>query len=388
MRRVSIISPKVFIRGSVILLSTIFLLSPNFATAQDFTVMTRNLYIGAEIQSLAAAPDIPTFITGVQNALDQMAANDFTERAVALAAEIAEKNPHLVGLQEVYSLMSNVPDLNESPPFLNYLTELLDELSAQGACYYEAATVTNLDLSGPSSIPTPLYGLVSVTDRDVILARCGVETEVVDLAWFPLCHESTDGCNYDTVAETTTPVGPIAFKRGYVAVDVIGSFPVRFFNTHLEVRLPDPDQPLSALIQSAQATELITLIGILDIIDPPPPTMLRPNIVAGDINSSPEDETVVIGPFTIVPPYTQFLLAGYADTWKLRPGEPIGFTCCYDEDLTIPADLYERIDMIFSSELPSGVRANVVGNNEADQTPSGLWPSDHTGVAVRMEFAP
>ncbi len=57
MRRVSIISPKVFIRGSVILLSTLFLLLPNFATAQDFTAMTRKLYIGAESQSLAAAPD-------------------------------------------------------------------------------------------------------------------------------------------------------------------------------------------------------------------------------------------------------------------------------------------------------------------------------------------
>jgi hypothetical protein len=72
----------------------------------------------------------------------------------------------------------------------------------------------------------------------------------------------------------------------------------------------------------------------------------------------------------------------------LRPGKPKGFTCCYDEDLTIPADLYERIDMIFSSVEPIRVKANVVGNDEEDQTFSGLWPSDHAEVVDRMKFAP
>ena len=57
-----------------------------------------------------------------------------------------------------------------------------------------------------------------------------------------------------------------------------------------------------------------------------------------------------------------------------------------DEDLSIPADLYERIDVIFSNEVPNRVKANVLGNDEADQTPSGLWPSDHAGVAARIEF--
>ncbi|MGD8762649.1 MAG: hypothetical protein PVG87_10115, partial [Desulfobacteraceae bacterium] len=372
MRRVSVLSPKILIRASVILLAILFLHMPNYAMGQKITVMTINLYLGAEIQSLADAPDLISFLEGVEDALDQVKANDFTGRAEALAALIVEKNPHLIGLQEVYDFTSLVPELNGSPPFLNYLDELREALSAQGACYDDVATVTNLDF-GP--IPVPTYGLVSITDRDVILARCGVETGVVDLTWFPLCQESTDGCNYDTVAEAETPAGTIAFERGYVAVDVIGSFPVRFFNTHLEVKLPDPYQPLSALIQSAQATELITLIGLQNYFDPP----MGPVIVVGDINSSPEDETVVIGPFTIVPPYTQFVLSGYADVWTLRPGKPKGLTCCYDEDLSITADLYERIDVIFSSAEPDRVKANVVGNDEADRTPSGLWPSDHAG---------
>jgi hypothetical protein len=160
-----------------------------------------------------------------------------------------------------------------------------------------------------------------------------------------------------------------------VAIDILnGIFPVRLFNSHLEVRFPDPNDPFSAFIQSDQAFELI---DILDSVDTPP----GPIIVVGDINSSPEHEA--IGP--IVPPYMQLASMNH-DAWTLRPGKPKGYTCCYNEDLSIPADLYERIDVIFSSVLPSRVKANVVGNDEADQTASGLWPSDHAGVAARMKF--
>ena len=60
--------------------------------------MTRNLYLGAEIQSLAASETPEEFLASAKKALDQAAANNFTERAGALLAEIVEKNPHLVGL--------------------------------------------------------------------------------------------------------------------------------------------------------------------------------------------------------------------------------------------------------------------------------------------------
>ena len=44
--------------------------------------------------------------------------------------------------------------------------------------------------------------------------------------------------------------------------------------------------------------------------------------------------------------------------------------------------------MIFVSKSPvNKVKANVVGNDEADKTiPSGLWPSDHAGVTGRIKF--
>ncbi|UCE56812.1 MAG: hypothetical protein JSV31_15630 [Desulfobacterales bacterium] len=295
MRRMGIISPKIFIRGSVILLAILFLHLSNYAMGKETTVVTFNLFLGAEIQSLAKITDPVLFLFGVKDALDQVAANDFRERAEALAAVIVEKDPELIGLQEVYNFKIN--DMNGEPPFRNYQNDLLNALADQGACYTHAAAVTNLDLNfGP--IPVPSYGPnVSITDRDVILRRCDVDTRVVDLSSFLLCQPSANGCNYYTVAEVTTPLGPIAFERGYVAVDVIGSFPVRFFNTHLEVRLPDPDQPFSALIQRAQAMELIAAINAINLIDIPP----GPVIVVGDINSSPEDPDTIQG---FKPPYT------------------------------------------------------------------------------------
>jgi exonuclease III len=125
--------------------------------------------------------------------------------------------------------------------------------------------------------------------------------------------------------------------------------------------------------------ELINAISVAASNDPPP----GPVIVVGDINSSPEDPDDIPD---FQPPYMQFESAGYVDAWTLRPGKPKGFTCCFDEDLSIPADLYERIDVIFSYETPSRVKANVLGNDEADQTASGLWPSDHAGVAARIKF--
>jgi len=371
MRKAGIVSSKGLFRKFVIILLVFLLHLPGLAFAEKLTVMTRNLYLGAEIQSLAGAGSAPEFIAGVQEALLQIAANNFPERAVVLASEIVEKKPHLVGLQEVYNF--TIDGGNTQPPFRDYLNDLMAALADQGASYYVAATVKNLDLA------LPIDGsVIGVMDRDVILAREDVAAEVVDLT--PLCppgRPSVDGCNYGIVAIADTPVGPIAFERGYVAVDTPYG---RFFNTHLEIRDPDPLNPLSPLVQRSQAMELMQVIGALNSSNPPP----GPIIIAGDFNSSPEDGDY----FGFPSPYQQILTAGYTDAWTQRPGKPKGLTCCFDEDLRNPADLYERIDMIFSNAQTSRVKANVVGNDEDDLTPSGLWPSDHAGVVVRMEYAP
>ncbi|MCW9097899.1 MAG: endonuclease/exonuclease/phosphatase family protein [Ignavibacteriaceae bacterium] len=376
MKNTSIISAKVFIRCLVIFLTILFLQIPAWAKAEKISVMSRNLYLGAEIQTIAAAKTLEEFLTGTQKALEKAAANDFTERANALAAEIVEKKPHLIGLQEVYNFTKD--GINGSPPFRDYLQDLLDALESQGVFYELAAEVKNLDIT----VPVPGIGSVGVTDSDVILSREDVNTEVVNLQG---CRNSIDGCNYSVVASSNSPVGPINFERGFVAVNaMIGTFPVRFFNTHLENRNVDPNNPLSPYIQASQALELITFLNLL------PNSQNAPVVVVGDINSSPEHPVIDMGQIKIIPPYKQFEGAGYVDVWTLRNGNPPGFTCCQEENLLNQESiLSERVDVIFASEAPiNKVKANVVGNDETDKTPSGLWPSDHAGVVAQIEFAP
>jgi endonuclease/exonuclease/phosphatase family metal-dependent hydrolase len=152
-------------------------------------------------------------------------------------------------------------------------------------------------------------------------------------------------------------------------------------STHLEIHEPAPGIPQSRFFQAAQAAQLI---ATLDLTTPPGLSL----IVVGDINSSPEHEPVL----GIVPPYMQFVEAGYTDVWTLRPGAVAGFTCCQDVDLLNKrSKLSERIDMIFSLEPPSSVRqARVVGDRASDKTPPPgprLWPSDHAGVVAGLRFA-
>jgi endonuclease/exonuclease/phosphatase family metal-dependent hydrolase len=154
-------------------------------------------------------------------------------------------------------------------------------------------------------------------------------------------------------------------------------------NTHLEIKEPEPANPLSRIFQSIQAAELIEWLDVLQQERP-----FTPLIVVGDMNSSPEDEPVFD---IIIPPYQRVVAAGYADIWTLQPGRVPGFTCCQAEDLTNRrSTLDERIDMIFSSDLPRRVKqARLVGDRTSDRTwppGRGLWPSDHAGVVVTLEF--
>lgn len=356
------------------LIAVVFLLVTTGAFASEpLTVMTRNLYLGADLSPVMSAQTPEDFFAAVQAAAEQIAASNFPERAVALAAEIADKQPHLVGLQEVYNFTFN--GNNGPPPYRDVLADLMNALAAQGASYRVAAVVRNADLQ------IPLTGnSVGVLDRDVILARSDVAIEVVPVA-LSGCRPSLDGCNYQVVASAATPGGVITIERGFVAVDaVVNGRPVRFVNTHLEERYPDPTNPVSPIIQAMQAYELVSILAAF------PNTLNAQVIIAGDINSSPLDSTLYVGPYTIVPPYQQLAYGGYSDTWGLRPGKPVGFTCCQAEDLlNRDSVLGTRIDVIFTDRMPlDKVKVNVTGNDESDRTPSGLWPSDHAGVVARM----
>ena len=95
--------------------------------------------------------------------------------------------------------------------------------------------------------------------------------------------------------------------------------------------------------------------------------------------------------------YQYIVSEGFLDTWTRNTLEdnPEGYTYGHDSDLrNEEANFWERIDQIYVknnsgmsvSPILDPVLAIVVGDEEFNRTPSGLWPSDHGGVVARLKF--
>ena len=331
-----------------------------FKGNRTVTVMTRNLYIGFDLTPVGtavAANNLPQLLLAVKNAADTQHATNFPERAQALAAEIAAKQPDLVGLQEVSLIRSQLPpDFSPTPNAttveFDYLQILLDALAAHGLSYAPVVTVTNRDIELPGLLPTfACCKEYRLTDRDVLLAR-------TDLGTADLKLSNPQAGNFAAFV----PFGSANLRSGWVAVDVkIRGKSFRFISTHLT--------PVSATVQLAQANE---------VLSGPAATEL-PVVLVCDCNS-PAD-----GSLTAT--YGNLIAAGFDDAWNVVfPGDP-GLTCCHDELLLEPvASFSARIDLVLFRGDFEVTGADLVGENPADRTPSGLWPSDHAGVAATLTF--
>src|SRR6266513_2630937 len=64
-------------------------------------VMTRNLYLGANLDAIVKAKSLPEALNAVAAGWAQVQANDFPTRARAIAREIAAAKPDFVGFQEL-----------------------------------------------------------------------------------------------------------------------------------------------------------------------------------------------------------------------------------------------------------------------------------------------
>jgi hypothetical protein len=88
------------------------------------------------------------------------------------------------------------------------------------------------------------------------------------------------------------------------------------------------------------------------------------------------------------PTYVDFIAAGYNDVWnELFPLAP-GLTCCQAPLVSNPvSQLYQRIDLILTLGSIAPRHVALFGADPFSKTPSGLWPSDHAGVAALLKFA-
>lgn len=379
------------------------------AAAAEIDVMTQNQYIGADLAPvLTAATAVPfdpaAFNAAVVDALSKIAAGRPTDRARALAAEIAKRNPDVVGLQEAYKFecmpfpgYPGGPGLGCDDPAIKaaFRDLLQDTQSVLLGEYVVAGKVTNLQVAAIPFFVNNYPALLAVADRDAILVRKGLPASWVNFVPFGACTKPSDqGCNYVTAPPPVTvtlpsPLPPvtIAIERGFLAVDVtVRSRAYRVFNTHLEQRLLAPNLPETRLLQVGQAFELVTTaLATRDAT--------KKLIVVGDINSDPTD-SISSPPYppNTPTPYMLFTLNGFTDTWTMRSGSGDGLTCCQEEDLSNRrTEVYERIDMIFSLTRPSRVlNMRLLGNKMGDKTRppgnGGLWPSDHAALAARLRF--
>src|SRR4030067_1283739 len=88
------------IKGVVILLTALVLQGTNWAAAEELTVMTRNLYLGADLTPAISAQNKEQFLPAMFDIMGTIESNNFPERAAAFAAEIWGRQPHSGGLQE------------------------------------------------------------------------------------------------------------------------------------------------------------------------------------------------------------------------------------------------------------------------------------------------
>src|SRR5687767_10843875 len=74
--------------------------APAQSTSRDLTVMTRNVYLGADLIPLATQPNREAFEQAAAERYQVVLRNDFRTRAKAIAREFRTAKPDLVGLQE------------------------------------------------------------------------------------------------------------------------------------------------------------------------------------------------------------------------------------------------------------------------------------------------
>ncbi|MBS1240593.1 MAG: Endonuclease/exonuclease/phosphatase [Gemmatimonadetes bacterium] len=313
-------------------------------------VMTRNMYVGADVDRVIAAlagasGEDPA--DALAAAINQLYVTDLPTRVGALADDIARHRPAAVALQEVSTI--SIPMITYGADFL---TALQQALVARGLSYHPYSNL-NFDFQNIAGMG------IRLADADVLLIDSRVDVLQATHGTFTcpgLCLPSLPG------------IGDLT--RGWVRVDArVAGKPVTFVGTH-------PESGADPQLAQLRAGQMQELLGTLPAGNPV--------ILMGDLNDVPGSmmHQVLTGP------------GGFHDVWaEVRPGED-GFTCCYDSDL-LGGSLVKRIDYVMvrggfldgTDRLVGGTRIGLVGDAASDRVtgPFGaIWPSDHAGVVVSL----
>jgi endonuclease/exonuclease/phosphatase family metal-dependent hydrolase len=314
-------------------------------------VMTRNLYLGANLDAIVKARSSTEAFSAVEKGWALVQANDFPLRARAIAREIAATRPDFVGFQELTLYRTESPaDFTVTPATkvaLDYARELQEALTARKLHYRFLGIRPETDAELPSGNPPTMD--IRLTVRDGLLVRVDKKIRIRRV-------------RTGTYATTTSLFGGFVIaKRGWVLADAtIAGRTFRVVTTHLE--------SFKDASQVAQGQELAAGPGQTKL----------PTLLLGDLNSRADGSGT--------PTHASLLAAGFRDAWTQAHPNDIGLTCCHGEDLRdLGGPFYSRIDYVLVRNGFRAVAAGIVGEDQTDRI-SGLWPSDHAGVWARLRL--
>jgi endonuclease/exonuclease/phosphatase family metal-dependent hydrolase len=345
------------------------------------SVMTRNVYLGADLTPGVQATSLQGLVTAAGVILAELDKNNFRVRARGLAAEIVSKNPDLVGLQEVALWRTEPCTESPLPPHAtqvryDFLKLLLAQLNRGKNRYrvvisqpeFDFEVWVNADGNETTAAAGCPFGSElngRLTMRDVILARNGrVQTS------------NARGAAFRTLLQVRPGGVATNVTRGWTRVDakVPGAATFRFVNTHLEAFDNQASNHATTgadvgngAIREAQAKELIKRGG--------PATGPRPVILVGDLNSDIRTE---VKPGDRLA-YRALVNAGFAERSTSRP-----LSCCLTPSVLTTAgggkasDFDHQVDHVMTN-APRKIKllsASVTGRTPVN----GFWDSDHAGL--------
>ncbi len=328
------------------------------APSSEISVMTQNLYVGADVDLVIRAlgtPDPGDDFPALQSAIETVAKTDFPARAQAIAAEIARRLPDAVGLQEVSRINIDLRPLGA--PFVvdqDFLALIQAALADRGLNYQVAATSDNINVS-------LVGGLVRLVDHDALLVNA-------DRVSVNAASGQDFSVNLGQVAQG------VVLIRGWVfARTTIDGRAVTFASAHTEANLSGAPPGLLEQIRAAQVGEMVATLGAGE-----------PIVLMGDLNDTPGS-----------PMYGVLAGAGFTDTWTaMHPGAGAeGLTCCHVADLSDQLTNFDqRIDYIWTRGFARDdgkVQGSIdrFGDVPADRLPGPaypIWPSDHAGLVAAL----
>jgi len=310
--------------------------------------LTRNLYLGTDFSGLAFLQNPADIPAATAMMWGNVQASDIPERAKLIAGEIVDSGPDLVALQEVTHYRRQMPsDGVVTPPnatetVIDFLALVMAEIAARGGGYHVAGEALNADAEFPVADGAGGSFDLRVVDRDVILAKDGVQTSNFVVTTF--------NANLAFMVGGTGGI-PLSFQRSCSRLDaVVGEASFTFGNGHLEIGALEA-------IQVQQAQEMIDAFAPIS----------GPMVLLGDFNSAPGEDSY------------QLIMKTFKDA-----STGSGPTCC--SELAGAASADGRIDLVLTRGRFRHNDSSRTG--DVNRTPGGLWASDHFGALATVELVP